>query len=70
MPTISSHKLIEILKKEGFQYQVGRGKGDHRIFKKGELTAPPIPHPKKDLPLGTVRSILKGCGIDPAKYIR
>ena len=68
--TISSYRLIEILESEGFCFQKGRGKGDHRIFKKGDLTAPPIPHPKKDLPLGTVRNILKGCGIDPKKYLK
>lgn len=68
--TISSYRLIEILESEGFQLQKGRGKGDHRIFKKGELTAPPVPHPKKDLPTGTVRNILKGCGIDPKKYLK
>lgn len=68
--TVSSYKLIEILETEGWKLVQGRGKGDHRIFKKGNLTAPPIPHPKKDLPLGTVRNVLKGCGIDPKKYLK
>ena len=68
--TISSDRLIEILEAEGFVLQRGWGKGDHRIFKKENLTAPPVPHPKKDLPLGTVRNILRGCGIDPKKYLK
>jgi len=39
--------------------------GSHQQFKhptkKGKVT---IPHPKKDLPIGTVRSILKQAGIN------
>jgi predicted RNA binding protein YcfA (HicA-like mRNA interferase family) len=39
--------------------------GSHQQFKhptkKGKIT---IPHPKKDLPIGTVRSILKQAGIN------
>ena len=66
---MNSYRLIEILVAEGWVLQQGRGKGSHRIFKKGNLTAPPIPHPKKDLPTGTIRQILKGCGIDPKKYL-
>jgi len=31
------------------------------MTKKGKVT---IPHPKKDLPIGTVRSILKQAGIN------
>ncbi len=65
---MTSHDLIKILEKEGWVLQKGRGKGDHRIFKKGNLTAPPVPHPKRELPLGTLRNILKGCGIDRKKY--
>jgi predicted RNA binding protein YcfA (HicA-like mRNA interferase family) len=51
-----------MLEENGFVWQKGRGKGDHRIYKKGGITVS-IPHPKKDLPLGTVHQILKMAGI-------
>lgn len=60
---MSSRELIEILIANGFERQKGRGKGDHVIFRKGNFTIPPVPHPKKDLPIGTVRNILKAAGI-------
>ena len=51
-------KLIE----EG--WQLARIKGSHHHYKhpnrKGLVT---VPHPKKDIPIGTVKSILKQAGI-------
>lgn len=44
---MSSRELIEILIANGFERQKGRGKGDHVIFRKGNFTIPPVPHPKK-----------------------
>ncbi len=61
---MSSKELIKLLKANGFKQVKGRGAGSHTIFKKGEITIPPVPHPKKDLPLGTVRQILKAAGIE------
>ena len=52
-------KLIE---EEG--WQLARIKGSHHHYKhpirKGLVT---VPHPKKDIPIGTVKSILKQAGI-------
>lgn len=36
-------------------------KGSHHKFRKGDLTVI-VPHPKKDLPSGTARSIAKMAG--------
>ncbi len=36
-------------------------KGSHHKFRKGPLVVV-VPHPKKDLPLGTARSIAKMAG--------
>ena len=37
--------------------------GSHHIFtKSGAERAIPVPHPKKDIPLGTARSIYKAAG--------
>ncbi|MDG1054523.1 MAG: type II toxin-antitoxin system HicA family toxin [Flavobacteriaceae bacterium] len=56
-----SSALIKILQKEG--WQLVRTKGSHHHFKhptrKGIVT---VPHPKKDIPKGTVGSILRQAG--------
>jgi len=59
----SSHEIIDLLKDAGFV--LDRVKGSHHIFlhpqnKKRAV----VPHPKKDLPFGTARSILKQAGIE------
>ena len=38
-------------------------KGSHRKFRRGDRTVI-VPHPKKDLPLGTARSIARMAGWD------
>lgn len=63
MKSFSSSEVIRILEARGW-YEVACV-GDHHQFKHhvrpGRIT---IPHPKKDLPSGTVRSIFKAAGID------
>lgn len=54
-----SRKLIKLLEQDGFE-RVG-AKGSHAKYRKGDRTVI-IPHPKKDLPLGTVRSIYRQAG--------
>lgn len=54
-----SKKIVKRLAKEGWE-AVG-GKGSHRKFRKGDKTVV-VPHPKKDLPVGTARSIAKMAG--------
>jgi len=59
---MKSSSLIKMIEKDGW-YPV-RMKGSHHHFKhpekKGLVT---IPHPQKDVPLGTVYSILKQAGL-------
>jgi len=55
----SSRQIIKRLLADGFEL-VG-AKGSHHKFRKGALTVI-VPHPKKDLPLGTARSIAKLAG--------
>ena len=55
----NSAKLMKLLRKDGFE-PVG-AKGSHHKLRKGEKTVI-LPHPKKDLPLGTVRAIYKQAG--------
>lgn len=59
---MNSTKLIQLLETDGW-YLV-RAKGSHHHFKhpiKSGLTT--VPHPKKDLPQGTVKNILKQAGL-------
>ena len=59
---MNSTEVIRMLEADGWQ-QV-RVKGSHHHFKNpskpGLVT---VPHPKKDLPTGTVNSILKQAGL-------
>lgn len=55
----NSRKIIKRLEKNGFECV--KVTGSHHKFKKGDKTVT-IPHPKKDLPIGTVRNIYKQAG--------
>lgn len=54
-----SKKIVKRLIAEGFEL-IGT-KGSHHKFRKGDMTVI-VPHPKKDLPMGTARSIAKMAG--------
>jgi len=56
----NSRKLLKVMKAEGFE-EVSK-KGSHLKLRKGDRTVI-LPHPKKDLPLGTVRSIYEQAGL-------
>lgn len=59
---MDSNYLIKLIETDG--WQLDRIKGSHHVFihntKSGIVV---IPHPKKDLPKGTVNSILKQAGL-------
>lgn len=59
---MNSAEIIKLIEAAGWELQ--RTKGSHHHFKhptkKGLVT---IPHPKKDIPMGTVKSILKQAGL-------
>lgn len=56
MPTISSRMMIKLLEEQG--WRLARVSGDHHIFvhpeKPGRVV---VPHPVRDLPIGTVKAI-------------
>ncbi|PZO20734.1 MAG: toxin HicA [Leptolyngbya foveolarum] len=60
---MTSKEIISRLKAEG--WRLVHTKGSHQQFKAphrpGRVT---VPHPKKDLPTGTVRSIARQAGWD------
>ena len=59
---MSSREIIRLLMEDGWEET--RTKGSHHQFKhpmkSGVVT---VPHPKKALPVGTARAILKSAGI-------
>ena len=59
----SSSEIIKLLSQAG--YILDRVKGSHHIYynpTNGKRAV--VPHPKKDLPFGTARSILKQAGLE------
>ena len=54
-----SRKIVRRLLADGFI--AVSSKGSHHKFRKGGVTVI-VPHPKKDLPLGTARNIAKMAG--------
>lgn len=58
----NSKDIIKLLEEKG--WQLDRVKGSHHTFKHNEnkylIT---VPHPRKDIPIGTIRAILKTAGV-------
>jgi predicted RNA binding protein YcfA (HicA-like mRNA interferase family) len=54
-----SRKIVKRLLGDGFV--AVSSKGSHHKFRKGDRTVI-VPHPKRDLPLGTARSIARMAG--------
>ncbi len=54
-----SRRIVKRLKKEGFD--LVSIAGSHHKFRKGAVTIV-VPHPKKDLPVGTAHAIAKAAG--------
>ncbi len=59
MAETNSRKIIERLKRDGFELVNVRG-SHHKYRKDGRTVI--VPHPKKDLPVGTARAIAKQAG--------
>lgn len=58
----NSRKLIKLLQADGW-YEVGV-EGSHHHFKHATKSGKiQVPHPKKDLPLGTARGIMLDAGL-------
>ena len=62
MKSYSSRELIKMLEADG--WTLARVAGSHHVFKhnvkKGTVT---VPHPRKDIPIKTVKSILSQAGL-------
>jgi predicted RNA binding protein YcfA (HicA-like mRNA interferase family) len=66
MRSVSSRELIRLLREHGWEEVAVRG--SHHQFRHahrpGRVT---VPHPKKDLPSPTIRSILRQAGLDESE---
>jgi predicted RNA binding protein YcfA (HicA-like mRNA interferase family) len=56
-----SRDIIRRLEREGFERKSVRG-SHHKFFHRAKNRVVIVPHPKRDLPIGTVRDIYKGAG--------
>jgi predicted RNA binding protein YcfA (HicA-like mRNA interferase family) len=60
--------VIRALGRAGFA--LDRIKGSHHIFlKQGHPTRVPVPHPKKSIPIGTLRAIMREAGLTRDEFI-
>lgn len=60
---MDSRDIIKQLEADGW-YEVAQ-KGSHKQFKHAEKPGRvTVPHPKRDIPIGTLRSIAKQAGLD------
>lgn len=55
----NSRKIVKRLVADGFELTAIKG-SHHKFYKNGKTVI--VPHPKKDLPLGTARAIAKDAG--------
>lgn len=68
MPKLySSNEIINVLKKFGFNFV--SQKGSHGKFKNSSNRTVIIPTRKKEIPFGTLRSILKQAGVTLQQFI-
>jgi len=62
----SSQKIINTLLKNGFLFISQRG--SHQKYRKANKTVI-VPAPRKQIPIGTFRSIIRQSGLDPNEFI-
>jgi predicted RNA binding protein YcfA (HicA-like mRNA interferase family) len=62
----SSQKIINTLLRNGFIFVSQRG--SHQKYRKEDKTVI-VPAPRKEIPIGTFRSILRQSGLNPDQFI-
>jgi len=62
----SSQKILNTLLKNGFIYVSQRG--SHQKFRKDDRTVI-VPAPRKEIPVGTFRSIIRQSGLNPDQFV-
>ncbi len=62
----SSLHLVKVLLNNGFTFV--SQKGSHHKYRKNPKTVI-VPHPKKEIPIGTFRSIVRQSGLNKADFL-
>ena len=63
---LSSHAFIDILTSNGFRLISIRG--SHAKYRDDHSHTVIIPHPRKDIPIGTIRSMIRQCGLPKERF--
>jgi predicted RNA binding protein YcfA (HicA-like mRNA interferase family) len=63
---LSSAEVIRVLQEHGFSF-IGQ-RGSHAKYRNTAGRIAIVPHPKKELPIGTTRSIIRQAGLTPAEF--
>jgi predicted RNA binding protein YcfA (HicA-like mRNA interferase family) len=63
---LSSTEVIRVLESHGFVFV--SQKGSHTKYRNTTGRSTIVPHPKKELPIGTTRSIIRQAGLTPKDF--
>ena len=63
---LGSAEVIRVLHEHGFFFVTQRGSHAKYKHATGRITI--VPHPKKELPIGTTRSIIRQAGLTPQDF--
>jgi predicted RNA binding protein YcfA (HicA-like mRNA interferase family) len=63
---LGSSEVIRVLQDHGFFFATQ--KGSHAKYKNAAGRIAIVPHPKKELPIGTTRSIIRQSGLSPEDF--
>ena len=63
---LGSAEIIGVLQQHGFFFV--SQKGSHAKYKNAARRIAIVPHPKKELPIGTARSIIRQAGLTPQDF--
>jgi predicted RNA binding protein YcfA (HicA-like mRNA interferase family) len=63
---LGSVEVIRVLQAHGFVFV--SQKGSHTKYRHASGRTAIVPHPKKELPIGTTRAIIRQSGLAPADF--
>jgi predicted RNA binding protein YcfA (HicA-like mRNA interferase family) len=63
---LGSAEVLRVLQQHGFSFV--SQKGSHAKYRNSSGRSAIVPHPKKELPIGTTRSIIRQSGLSPSDF--
>jgi predicted RNA binding protein YcfA (HicA-like mRNA interferase family) len=71
LPSLSTRQVLTALRKAGFEDAPRRGKGSHRaMMLQGDPPRLVIVPERKNLPIGTLRAIIRQAGLTPEEFLK